>query len=515
MLTYSGSGGGDRELVTSGVAGGVTWELYWLQDGDGSRHLSLGPVWSRISPGAIDGTRVVIDSVGGLPVVWGMVPAAAVAVQVLGYDGSLLGRAAVEGPELLGYACAVVVLDVGAEPARYEAVDTRGAVVDQDALVPPVMPGSDLAERIEIRVVHREDPERGTVVLEGRSDDVTWSFGVSKRPDGLWTSHEAWHPGGGGGSGSGGGRLPTFDDDHVLDFTGWGGTDGRSWSFDGVAHPSVAAVRLRLDSGAEVTVPTAGHHLGWGFVVVAASLPVDSLAVLADAIDAEGRVLERVYLTGRSSWLRQTIGEHRVMRSAAEAPVPDEVTGFVDRTIGSRMDRARPDARLHGRVLHTEVLTEAEVVERWPVRPLLLPPEATRGTWVLAATHERWEIGQVMAVGLMWVSAAVELENPDPDSAFELCERGALVMRQVLSWSSQEAWREPTNTEVGGRPATLVEMTAEVNNADHLALSWHEPVAHPDDVGSMDGLWVTVMAHPHHHPLDELRAFAESLRERR
>jgi hypothetical protein len=512
MLTYGeGAFGGGRELVASGVAGAVPWELYWLQDGDGSRHLTLGPTWSRVTPLAVDGVRVVLDTVGGHALVWGLVPAGAVALRVVAQDASVLALAAVEGRESDGHGCVVAVLDADAEPARYEAVDARGAIVDEAILVPPPTPRSDIADRIEIRVVQRDDPERGAIVLEGRSDDVSWNVAVALRPDGLWTSHEAWHPGGGGGAASGGGLVPVFDRDHVLELGGWGGTDGRTWSFDGTAHPSVAAVRLRLESGEEITAPTAGHHLGWGFVVVAASLPAHSLAVLADALDADGQVLERVYLTGRSWWLRQALAEHRAMRSAAEAPAPDAVMRFIEQVLGSQLDEAHPDAHLHGRVLHTEVLTEAAALQRWPVRPVLLPPEGVDGTWVLAATHERWEIDQVAAVGLMWVSAGVELDDPDPERGFELCDQGALVMRQVLSWSSQEGWREPANTVVRGRPAALVEMTAEVNNADHLDLSWSEDVVEPRDM-PMDGLWVTVMAHPHHHPLDEVRRFAESLR---
>jgi hypothetical protein len=282
---------------------------------------------------------------------------------------------------------------------------------------------------------------------------------------------------------------------------------------DGWADPAVTEVVLQLRSGERLRLPTAGHQLALGYVVFAVALPGDAVALVAEGLDANGRRLALDDLRGRLAWIEVSMAEHRDKHARASVPVPAGVRTLWDAAMGTALEEAKPPR--HGGDGRTRVvrpMTRSDVAGRWPVRPLLVPtqrhPEAER--WILYGEHDRWEIGQVVAVGLVWFGGQDLGEAPDPDDRVSILGRGAVILRQFVTWSDPQPFRDPPNTTVRGRPAVLTQLTAAANNIDLLEFQWQEQ-ATAGLTEPLSGMWCSAEASPRHHSVEDLRRFIEGL----
>jgi hypothetical protein len=152
------------------------------------------------------------------------------------------------------------------------------------------------------------------------------------------------------------------------------------------------------------------------------------------------------------------------------------------------------------------------VAERWPIRPLLVPPQRDPESerWILHGEHHRWEIGQVVGVGLVWFGGPDLGEEPDPDDRVSILGRGAIILRQFVTWSDPQPFRDPPNTTVRGGPAVLIQLTAAANNIDLVEFQWQEQ-ATAGLTEPLSGVWCSAEANPRHHSVEDLRRFIEGL----
>jgi hypothetical protein len=102
-------------------------------------------------------------------------------------------------------------------------------------------------------------------------------------------------------------------------------------------------------------------------------------------------------------------------------------------------------------------------------------------------------------------------EEPDPDDRVSILPRGAIILRQFVTWSDPQPFHDPPNTTVRGRPAALSELTAAVNNIDLVAFQWQEQ-ATAGLTEPLSGVWCSAEANPRHHRVEDLRRFTENLR---
>jgi hypothetical protein len=513
MVLLSGGDGGSDIAVADGDIGGSPWTLRWSVGGGpmGGLRFQAGESLGVLPPLAGAGIAFAVAVVQEHPVVWGLVPDDAIAVRVT----DATGDAAVEtviGPDLDESAAFVVVLPRGSEPIVVESLGRDGSTLCREPVVPEPTGASDVAGRVQVRPVNYDHGRAaGTVVLEGTVDDATWEYGITVSPGGeLQTDFQLWHHGGGGGGG-GAGPAPQPGPGRRLGVAG-SGAHGDTWHLSGWADPIVTEVVLQLRSGERLRLPTGGAQLALGCVVFAVALPGDAVAVTAEGCDADGRRVAWEDLRGHLSWVEGSIAEHRDKQARASAPVPTAVRAFWHAAVGTALEDAERAHRSSGSTTQVVRLSRADVFARWPVRPLVVPkpndPWAER--WLLHGEHHRWEIGQVVGVGLVWFGGPDLDEEPDPHDSYSLLARGAIVLRQVVTWSDPQGFRDPPNTTVRGRPATLHEFAAAVNNIDHLAFDWQEqPTAGLTD--PLSGVWFSAEANPHHHGVDDLRRFAEDL----
>jgi hypothetical protein len=478
---------------------------------DGLRFLA-GDSFGVLPPLAGSGVAFVVDEVNGHAVVWGLVAADVVAVRVIDVVGDATVQAVI-GPELGGNAAFVVVLPPGREPVVVESLGRDGSTLGQESVVPEPTGVTDVAERIQVRPVFRDHGEaRGMVVVEGTVDDATWEYGLSVLPGGEHrTDFQLWHHGGGGGGG-GGGPAPQLGPGRRLRVDGsW--THGDTWHLSGWADPGATEVVLQLRSGERLRLPTAGEQLTLGYVVFAVALPGDAVAVAAEGFDASGRRVAWEDLRGRLAWIEGSMAEHRERHARASAPVPTGVRAFWHAVMDTPLEEAKPAPRRGDTRTQTVRLVRRDVTSRWPIRPLLVPTRRHPGAerWVLRGDHHRWEIGQVVGVGLVWLGGPDLGEKPDPDDRVSLLARGTIILRQFVTWSDPQPFQDPPNTTLRGRPAALSELTATANNVDLVTFSWQEQgtagLTEP-----LSGVWCSAEANPRHHSVEDLRRFIEDLR---
>jgi hypothetical protein len=453
-----------------------------------------------------------VDVVQEHPVVWGLVSDDAIGVRVVDAVGDTAVQTVI-GPEFDGGAAFVVVLPPGVDPVVVESVGRDGATLCRESVMPEPTGATEVAERIAVRAITRDQGRaRGTVVLEGRVDDATWEYGVTVSPGGeLQTDFQLWHHGGGGGGG-GAGPAPQPGPGKRLRVDGVG-TGGGTWHLSGWADPAVTEVVLLLRSGERLRLPTAGRQLDLGYVVLAVALPGDAVALAAEGYDDNGHRVAREDLRGRLGWIEGSIAKHRELHARASAPVPMGVRTLWHAVLGTALEEATSARRGGARTKVVRRVSRADVAARWPVRPLLVPTDRDSHVerWILQGEHDRWDIGQVVGVGVVWFGGSDLGEEPDPDDRVSMLARGAIVLRQFVTWSDPQGFRDPPNTTVRGRPATLSELTAEANNIDLVAFHWQEAAS----VGltePLTGVWFSAEANPRHHSVEDLRRFIEDLR---
>jgi hypothetical protein len=516
VLLQPDEGGGSEVSVAEGEIRGLSWVLRWSSRGggpmDGLRFLA-GDSFGVLPPLAGSLIAFAVAEVQEHSVVWGLVADDAVAVRVVDAGGD----AAVEtviGPELGGSAAFVVVLRPGREPVVVEPLGRDGSTLCREPVVPEPTDVTDVAERVQVRAVTRDSGRaHGTVVLEGSVDDATWEYGIAVSPDGeLQTDFQLWHRGGGGGGG-GAGPAPQPGPGRRLRVSG-SGTAGDSWHLDGWADPAVTEVVLQLRSGERLRLPTAGHHLALGYVVFAVALPGDAVALVAEGLHADGRRLAWEDLRGRLAWIEGLMAEHREKHARASAPVPGAVRTLWHAAMGSVFEEAEQQRQGgDGRTRVVRPVRRADVAERWPIRPLLVPPQRDPESeqWILHGEHHRWEIGQVVGVGPVWFGGPDLGEKPDPDDRVSILGRGAIILRQFVTWSDPQPFRDPPNTSVRGRPAVLTQLTAAANNIDLVEFQWQE---HPTAglTEPLSGVSCSAEANPRHHSVEHLRRLIEDLR---
>lgn len=489
--------------------------LRWSSGGrgpmDGLRFLA-GDSFGVSPPLAGSGIAFAVDEVQGHAVVWGLVAEDVVAVRVIDAAGDAAVQAVI-GPELEESAAFVVVVRPGREPVLVESLGRDGSTLGHEPVVPEPTGAADVAERIQVRPVTRDHGEaRGTIVVEGTVDDATWEYGITVSPEGeLQTDFRLWHHGGGGGGG-GGGPAPQPGPGRRLRVDG-SGTHGDTWNLSGWADPAVTEVVLQLRSGERLRLPTAGEQLALGYVVFAVALPGDAVALIAEGFDANGRRVAWEDLRGRLAWVEASIAEHREKHARASAPVPTRVQEFWHGAMGTRLEEAQPAPRRGGTRTQTVRLVRRDVTARWPIRPLLVPTgwESRAERWILRGEHHRWDVGQVVGVGLVWFGGPDLDEEPDPDDRVSILPRGAIILRQFVTWSDPQPFHDPPNTTVRGRPAALSELTAAVNNIDLVAFQWQEQ-ATAGLTEPLSGVWCSAEANPRHHRVEDLRRFTENLR---
>src|SRR5918994_2659695 len=77
-----------------------------------------------------------------------------------------------------------------------------------------------------------------------------------------------------------------------------------------------------------------------------------------------------------------------------------------------------------------------------------------------------------LGVGPVWFGGPDLGEKPDPDDRVSILGRGAIILRQFVTWSDPQPFRDPPNTSVRGRPAVLTQLTAAANNIDLVEFQW-------------------------------------------
>lgn len=519
MVELRLEGGGRSDIVVAdGEVAGVPWMLRWGPGAgpmDGLRFVAeVGDSFGVVQPLGGSPLAFAVAVVREHPVVWGLVTDDAVAVRVTSRGGDAVVESVV-GPELDRSAAFVVVLRQRAEPTVIECLSRDGATLCSETVAPEPTGVADVAERIEIRPVTRDNGRaHGTVVLEGSVDDATWEYGITVSQESeLQTDFQLWHPTGTGGGGGGTGPAPQPGPGRYLGVGGVG-TTGDTWELSGWADPVVTEVVLVLRSGERLRVPTAGGQLALGYVVFAVALPGDAIALAAEALDARGRRVAWEDLRGRLSWVEGSVAKHREHRARALAPAPTDVQEFWHAAMGTALDAAEPANRGAGARTLVRPASRADVAGRWPIRPLLLPthwdPRAERS--VLQGEHHRWEVGQVVGVGVVWFGGPDLDDEPDPDDRVSILQRGAIILRQFVTWSEPEAVRDPPNTTVRGHPAALTELTIAENNIDLLEFRWQEQATTVGLTEPLSGVWFSAEANPRHHSVEDLRRFIEDLR---
>jgi hypothetical protein len=511
----SGSDRGWTERpVANGEIRGVPWSLRWSSIGgpqDGLQFHS-DKAFGLLRPRADAAVTMTVNRVEEHAVVWGLVGADVIAVRVITHDGDAT-VGSVLGPDVEGSSAFLVILPPGREPEAVEVVDARGSALHRESVVPEPSNRGDVAARIDVTVISSRPVAAGeTVILEGRVDDAAWKFAVSVRSDELRTDFELWDRRGGGG-GRCSGPMPQPGPDRRLDVLETGTSDGL-WHLTGWADPAATAVELHLRSGERLNLPTAGQHLDLGFVLFAVALPGEAVALVADAVAADGSRLARLDLRGNLSWPEPVLAKHRDDRRRAGAPVPTEIRQLWEATLETSFEEASPPhPRTGASTTASRPLIAADLAGQWPVRPLLIPTPSGSSSerWILHGEHHRGGISQGVGLGLLWYGGPDLPDEPSPDDWRAILERGGLILRQYVTWHEPEGDREPPNTNVRGRPGTLWEHNLDVNNIDHLALHWHEPAT----VGlhsPLSGVWCATEAHPQHHRVNDLRRFTEELR---
>jgi hypothetical protein len=69
---------------------------------------------------------------------------------------------------------------------------------------------------------------------------------------------------------------------------------GGSFYVSGIASPMVSRVRIHLNSGEPLTVPTVGNEAGFSVVFYVAELPIGARPVAIVGLDDNGVELERL-----------------------------------------------------------------------------------------------------------------------------------------------------------------------------------------------------------------------------
>jgi hypothetical protein len=477
------------------VAAGPGWRLVWQELERFGDFLSfVGPDrHGQLAPdGALTFAWTTWD---GGSVVWGLATDEAVAVRVSVTGGDAVVEP-VLGPEVGGCAAFAVALPAGAEPDEVAVVGRHGEVLGSEAYL-PVGDGASLADRVEVRAVQRDEGRgRGTVVLEGRVDDGTWEFAVSTFGTDVHTSFQLLRPGGGGGGGDGGPRPVWGAEPEVR--VGGAGTSGPTWHLHGWATPDVASLAVHLAGGGVLRVPTGGLALALGFVAWAVALPDDRLAVVLDGLDAAGREVARVDVRGHLGFVRHHAREHRARAAGAAAPAPAAVESLWSALGGGDGQR------------FLVPVDADDVAARWPVRPLPLPPPGAGGRFLLTGERHQGELHHNVHVSLLWLDGPALPDVLDPWNWVALLDGGAVLVRQSTWWSAEPGTPETPTTEVRGHPAAAWEHTREVNNLDHLAYHWRQPLS-GGAPAPWTGVAVSVEGHPAHHTPASLRALAEGL----
>jgi hypothetical protein len=409
-------------------------------------------------------------------VAWGLVPSEAIAVRVvLGEGGAVEG--AVLAPDFDGRAAFCVELPHDRWPSRLVVIDRAGTVIRDDDLLPSAeSSGAFVGEGVEVRSVDRDGgPAVGSVVGEGAVGDVRWEYGVHQVGAELHTFWRSRSPTGGGSS-SGSEPTPAVPAS-TLRVQGCGAV-GSVWRFEALAGLGIDRGVVHLATGETIELPLLGRHLDLGFGYLSVSLPLTARAVVLDGVDADGNLIDRVWLTSHLSWMNTMLDRQAEDALLAAAPLSEAVL----RRWSSVFPGIPPSSSVEVDV------DDQQVRDRWPIRPLLIPPG--NGRWTLGGHHHRFPINQVVGISLVWQAATV-------------------VLAQSIAWLTKAGTRDEANVHVRGRPGRLDVFTAGVNNIDEITLTWHEP---GEGLEPFTGVWITIAGHPAQITVEEMTALAETLR---
>ena len=236
-------------------------------------------------------------------------------------------------------------------------------------------------------------------------------------------------------------------------------------------------------------------------------LPTDVRGRAVEGFDASGLLIDRCWLASSLSRLDASIDHHEEQTRQAAARPPEVVRRLLERVSRSRLPAVTVGAPHHV----VERLDHSELLTRWPIRPLFLPPRSVgQGPgfvrWDLLTYWLRVPINQIVSIGL----TATISPGPRPAETEELSlADGSIIMSQSVVWMSGHGSSDAPNTEVRGRPARLNTFTIAENGFDELTISWSEDAAGLE--APLRRIGVVLRASPLQHGSDELFQLANEL----